>query len=129
MKFKYKNRHIKINLILGILWIIFFILAVFVKDDPHWVDYGYLLMSVLYLCLYFYQRANQYLIFENGFIKYNRPFASQFDLSEITSIRKFAGDYILKSAKKDFTINTQLIEPESLADLNTELNKLEVEWI
>ena len=93
------------------------------------MDFGYLVISVLYLGLYFYQRENQYLILENGYIKYNRPFGSKLDLSEVKAIRKFAGDYILKSDNKDFTIDTQLIDPESLVNLNTELNKLEVDWI
>ena len=85
-------------------------------------------MSVLYLGLYFYQKENQYLVIENGFIKYNRPFGSKLDLSEVKAIRKFAGDYILKSDNKDFTIDTQLVAPESLVALKAELNKLEVDW-
>jgi len=129
MKIKFKNRFIKFNLIFGILWIFFFILATFFKDELNWMDFGYLVISVLYLGLYFYQRENQYLILENGYIKYNRPFGSKLDLSEVKAIRKFAGDYILKSDNKDFTIDTQLIDPESLVNLNTELNKLEVDWI
>lgn len=128
MKIKFKSRHIKFNLIFGIFWIIFFILGVFVKEETHWIDYGYLLMSVLYLGLYFYQKENQYLVIENGFIKYNRPFGSKLDLSEVKAIRKFAGDYILKSDNKDFTIDTQLVDPDSLVALNAELNKLEVDW-
>ena len=129
MKIKFKNRHLKFNLIFGIFWIFFFILATFFKDELHWMDFGYLVISVLYLGLYFYQRENQYLIIENGYIKYNRPFGSKFDLSEVTAIRKFAGDYILKSDNKDFTINTQMVDPDSMSALNTELEKLNVEWI
>ena len=129
MKIKFKSRHLKFNLIFGIFWIIFFILGTILQDELHWMDFGYLVIAVLYLGLYFYQRGNQYLIIENGFIKFNRPFGSKLDLTEVKAIRKFAGDYILKSDKKDFTITTQLIEPESLAILNSELNKLGVEWI
>lgn len=86
-------------------------------------------MSVLYLGLYFYQRENQYLLIENGFIKYNTLYGRKLDLSEIKAIRKFAGDYVLKSDKKDFKIDTQVIDPDSLVHLNAELNKLEVDWI
>lgn len=129
MKIKFKSRHLKCNLIFGIFWIIFFILGTILQDELHWMDFGYLVIAVLYLGLYFYQRGNQYLIIENGSIKFNRPFGSKLDLTEVKAIRKFAGDYILKSDKKDFTINTQLIEPESLAILNSELNKMGVEWI
>lgn len=129
MKIKYKSRNVKINLIFGIFWIIFFILGIFLRDELHWIDYGYLVMAVLYLSLYFYQREKQYLLIENGFIKYNTLYGRKLNLSEIKAIRKFAGDYILKSDEKDFKIDTQVIDPDSLAILNSELNKLEVDWI
>ena len=50
------------------------------------------------------------------------------NLSEINRIKKFAGDYKLKINKVEFIIDTQIIEPNSLADLNAELEKLNVEW-
>ena len=50
------------------------------------------------------------------------------NLTEIKRIKKFAGDYILKTDKSELTINTQIIDPNSLAELNAELEKLNVEW-
>ena len=41
---------------------------------------------------------------------------------------KSPGDYIIKTDNKELTINTQIIEPNSLAELNAELEKLNVEW-
>src|SRR5690606_7589771 len=128
MKINFRKRYIKINLIFGILWIVFFILGIFIKDDFHWINYGYLLMAVLYSGLYIYQKERQYLLIEKGFIKYNRPNGKQVNLSEIKAIKKFAGDYILKSDKDDFRIDTQVIDPASLEDLNAALHKLEVDW-
>jgi hypothetical protein len=49
-------------------------------------------------------------------------------MTEIKRIKKFAGDYILKADKKELTINTQIIDPKSLVELNIELEKLNVEW-
>ena len=86
-------------------------------------------MAVLYSGLYIYQKERQYLLIEKGFIKYNRPNGKQVNLSEIKAIKKFAGDYILKSDKDDFRIDTQVIDPASLEDLNAALHKLEVDWI
>ena len=78
--------------------------------------------------MYFYEYFNQYLTIENGIVKTNSPFGKKMNLTEIKRIKKFAGDYILKTDKAELTINTQIIDPNSLAELNTELEKLNVEW-
>ena len=50
------------------------------------------------------------------------------NLTEIKQIKKFAGDYIFKTDNQDLIINTQIIDPNSLAELNAKLEKLNVEW-
>ena len=82
----------------------------------------------MYLGIYFYQKNYKYLTIENGIIHVNGPFGKKLNLTEIKRIKKFAGDYILKTDKKELTINTQIIEPTSLSELNDELEKLDVEW-
>jgi len=68
------------------------------------------------------------LTIENGIIKVNSPFGKKLNLIEIKRIKKFAGDYILKTDEKELAINTQIINPSSLAELNAVLEKLNVEW-
>lgn len=128
MKIGYKKRHLNVNLILGIVWFIWFFVGVFEKEKPNWTDYGWIVISLLYLGLYFYQRNYKYLTIENGIITVNGPFGKKLNLTEIKRIKKFAGDYILKTDKKELIINTQIIDPNSLAELNAELEKLNVEW-
>jgi len=128
MKIEYKKRHLKIYLILGIIFLVLGMLNIYYDGENRLTDYGYLFISILYLTLYFYQRQNNYLTIERGVIKINGLFGKKFNLTEIKSIKKFAGDYILKADKKEFRINTQIIDPNSLAELNTELEKLKVEW-
>ncbi|WP_372518347.1 hypothetical protein [Winogradskyella sp.] len=128
MKIRYKKRHLNINLILGIIWLVWFFVFDFNKEEMNWTDYGWLVISIAYLSIYFYQRQNKYLTIENGIIKINSPFGKKLNLTEIKRIKKFAGDYILKTDKKELTINTQIIDPNSLAELNAELKKLNVEW-
>lgn len=128
MKIKYKKRNLRINLILGIVWLIFGLLGLFTRESAYWTDYGYLVISILCLVLYFYQKQNKYLIIENGILKINSSLGKKINLTEIKRIKKFAGDYILKTDKKELTINTQIIDPNSLGELNTELEKLNVEW-
>ena len=98
------------------------------NGENNWTDYGYLVFGILYLILYFYQRQYKYLTIENGIINVNGPFGKKLNLTEIKRIKKFTEDYILKTDKNELTINTQIIDPNSLAKLNTELEKLNVEW-
>jgi len=130
MKIRYKKRKLRINLVLGLFWLIFAIIQLFILDyeSKSWVKYGWLGISLMYIIMYFYEYFNQYLTIENGIIKMNSPFGKKMNLAGIIRIKKFAGDYILKTDKAELTINTQIIDPNSLAKLNTELDKLNVEW-
>ena len=128
MKIGYKKRHLNVNLIFGLIWSVWFFVGVFGKEEPNWTDYGWIFISIMYLGLYFYQKNYKYLTIENGIINVNGPFGKKLNLTEIKRIKKFAGDYILKTDKSELTINTQIINPKSLTELNTELEKLNVEW-
>ena len=128
MKIGYKKRNLNVNLISGLIWLVWFFVGVFRKEEPNWTDYGWIFISLMYLGLYFYQKNYKYLTIENGIINVNGPFGKKLNLTEIKRIKKFAGDYILKTDKSELTINTQIIDPNSLAELNAELEKLNVEW-
>jgi len=128
MKIGYKKRHLNVNLIFGLIWLVWFFIGVFGKEEPNWTDYGWIVISLMYLGMYFYQKNYNYLTIENGFIKQNWPFGKKMNLNEIKRIRHFGGEYILKSELKKMKINIQLINEESLLELKTELKKLDVEW-
>ncbi len=128
MRIRYKKRNLKNNLILGIVWLIFALWSFKYNEENRWTDYGYFVFGILYLVLYFYQKHYKYLTIENGILKLNGSFGKKINLTDIKRIRKFAGDYILKTDEKELTINTQIIDPKSLAELNAELEKLNVEW-
>ena len=85
-------------------------------------------MSLMYLGLYFYQKNYKYLSIENGTIAVEGPLGKKMNLNEVKQIKKFAGDYILKTDKKELTINTRIIEPNALSKLDAELEKLSLEW-
>lgn len=124
----YKRRYLNANLIMGLFWLFWFFLGFLTKDELHWMDFGWIVISLIYICLYLYCRQKKYLSIENGMIKENGLFGKKMQLTEIKWIRKFAGDYILKSDNRELKINTQIIDPASLANLNAELEKLNVRW-
>jgi len=128
MKIGYKKKHLNVNLIFGIIWLIYGIIRVIDNEKPNWIDYGWFVFSAIYFGTYFYKKKEKYLTIENGVLRINSPFGKILNLNEIKHIKKFAGDYILKTDKTELTINTQIIDPNSLAELNSELEKLNLEW-
>ena len=59
-------------------------------------------------------------------LKQNYIFGKKIELSDIKSIKHFAGEYILRTEKRKMTITIDVIDKSSLLDLTTELKKLDV---
>jgi len=128
MKAKYKKRQLNVNLILGVLWMAYFLMQLYFVDELHWTDYGWIVISLAYFGIYVYQKEYKYVTIENGFIIVNGPLGKKIKLNDIKRIKTFAGDYILKTDKKELTINTGSIAESDLAELNTELKKMDISW-
>ena len=111
-----------------IFWLIFGVLNLIFNDFGKWTTYSLLGISAMYIAIYSFNYFNQYLTIHDNVIKENYLFGKKIDLAEIKQIKKFAGDYILKTDNTELTINTQIIDPNSFAELNSELEKLNVEW-
>ena len=126
MKIKFKKKRLYINLILGLVWLSLGILNLTEDDKIRWTDYGYLVAGILYIGHYLYDLTNQYLTIENGTIRKNGlyGFRKKINLNEINWIKKFAGDYTLKTEQKELKINTELIDKDSLTELNKILAEL-----
>lgn len=122
MKIGFKKRQLNFNLAFGIIWLTYFLFLLIFDEGTRWFDYFWLLMALSYLGIYAYQRKYHYITIKNGTININGPLGKKFNLKEIKSVKQFAGDIILETDKKSITINTQYIEPESLANLKTVLN-------
>lgn len=119
MKIPYRKRRLKFYLILGIT-------AVILTPDNIF-NYGYLIIGILHLGTYLYENNKQYLTIENGIITINHLIPKKINLSEINSIKEFAGDYTLKTDSTELKIYTELIEEKSLEKLNAVLANLNSE--
>ena len=126
MKIRYTKKKLRVGLILGLVWLILGLIQVISSDFTEKTDYFFILMALAYLGMYLYEYFSQYLTIDNRMIKVNSLFGKKINLSEIKEFKKFAGDYILKSDKTELTINTQIIDPNSLIELDAELNKLNI---
>mgnify|MGYP000154923032 CR=1 FL=1 len=129
MKIHYQKKRLHTSLLLGVLWLTISTIGIFTKENRSWTDFGFFLISILYFGMYFYEKKNQYLTLDAHFLSLNQPFGKKIELSELIQIKKFAGDYILKTANTELRINTQIIDSKSLSELDAELNKLNVEWV
>ena len=101
------------------VWIALGILSVVFNDKIRWTEYGYLVVGILYLGHYLHDLTYQYLTIENGTIKKNAlyGFGKEINLHDINWIKKYAGDYTLKTEQRELKINTELIDIDSLIEL------------
>jgi len=126
MNIRFKKKRFRYYLIFGILWLVLGTPAViFDLNNPF--SYGYLLLGILYIGTYLFENKKQYLTIENGIISKNHLIPKKINLNEIKRIKKFAGEYILKTDSTELKINTDLIEEKSLSELNTVLENLNLE--
>lgn len=126
MKIKFKKKRLLANLIFALVWIGLGLATLWGSDDRRWSDYGYLLIGLVYLGHYVFNFSNQYLTVENGTIRKNGLFGfkKRLNLNDIHHIKKFAGDYTLKTKQKTLVINTDVIDKDSLTELNDLLAQL-----
>lgn len=127
MRIPYKKRHVNTNLFFGILWLSYFLIKILLFDSFHWIDYGWVFLSFAYLTIYFYEIRYKYVTIQDGVFSVNELIRKKVNLNEINQIKRFAGDYIIQSDKNEVTINTQIIDTNSLPDLIQVLDKLDVE--
>ena len=126
MKFKYKKKKkLVTNLVFGILWVVFSAGSIYLNETPNWINRATLGVTFTFLLTYFYQEKYQYISIKNSVIKETSLFGTSLQLNEITSFKKFAGDYVIKSKGKEIYINTELIDPDSLVELKKFINSLE----
>ena len=127
MKILYSKKKRKIDLFQGLFWILLGVLGLLFSNRKNVFFYLYFIMGLIHIYLYF--KVKYYLSIENNIIKQNYIFGKKMDLSDIKSIKHFAGEYILRTEKRKMTITLDVIDKSSLLDLTTELKKLDVKWI
>jgi hypothetical protein len=125
LRIHYTSKRLKGHLIQGSAW---FLLAFinWMATGNTGIAIGWFLLSGLFFGSYLFDRRYGYLIAENGRIKKNTLFGRPLELARLTRIRKFAGDYILETDSMKMTINTQIIAPDSLSQLNEVLASVDL---
>ncbi|MCK0125980.1 hypothetical protein MWU76_16430 [Gelidibacter sp. F2691] len=131
-RIRYTKKRLQNNLKVGIFFMTIRISAVLIAFfTGEWrsvslnsIGIGQISTGVFMLALYYFENKKQYLTLKNGDIIKNTLFPSKINLDDVKSIREFAGDIKLITERKEFVIDTQIIDPNSLSKLKHELKKL-----
>jgi len=78
------------------------------------------------LAVYYFEYKKQYLTLKNGVLTKHTLFPKHIQLTQLKSIKEFAGDLKLTTSKQEFIVNTQIIDPISLAELKNELQRYDL---
>lgn len=125
IKIRYKRRRLRWRLIFGIFWLILGVLSI-PTNFENYLNYGYIIAGLFYIGNYMFKSKNQYLTIDNKSITLNNLIPKKVNLADLKRIKKIAGDYILQSDKTELRIEVRLIEKNSLKDLKTILNHLDL---
>ena len=127
MTIAYKKKYLNINLIYALLFTVT-LFPFTLNSAENWMLIIGILSPASFIAKYFYQKQKKYLTIEDERIRVNNIFGKGINLNEIKTIEKYAGDYILKTGNKKLKIDTTIIEPTELSNLNSVLEKLNVKW-
>ena len=127
MKILYSKKRRKYDLFYIIFCLLIGMLSLFLSETNHMFIYLYMPLGLI--SLYRYIKVKYYLIIEKDVLKQNYIFGKKMELSEIKSIKHFAGEYILRTDTRKMRIDIGSIDQSSLLDLKGELKKLDVQWI
>lgn len=124
MKIPFRRNHLSYFLVIGLLWFVFGA-ALRILQPEHLYSYGYLILGAIYVAVYISMKKKDYLTIENGILTKHNIFSSQkIKLAEVTTVKEFAGDYIVKTSHEELVVNTQIIDQYALSLLDANLNKL-----
>jgi len=125
IEIRYKRMHLRWKFIFGLFWLILGIISI-TNNSENYFNYGYLIVSLLYFGDYIIKSNNQYLTIDSETMTMNSLYPKKVNLNDLILIKKSKKNYILKTEISELTINTSLIEKNSLKDLRAILKNLKV---
>ncbi|WP_439151320.1 hypothetical protein [Winogradskyella sp.] len=90
------------------------IFQLFLMKDQWWLGLGWIVLSLMFIVAFLYQRKQKYITITDDYIKENKPFGKRMKTSEIIDIKYFSEDYIIKSETEEIRINSNYIDEVSL---------------
>ena len=122
----YTSKRLRKTLLLSLLYWVICLMNILGADDLGYLQIGFLILAIVSTFLYFRERKQQYLTISEGMIKRNDIWGRKIRLDEVIHIEKYAGDYILKTPTKKLRIDTHIIPPEALKELEGVLGQIQL---
>jgi hypothetical protein len=122
---KYKNKILRHSLTFGLLWIVIGTINV-ILDNSNLYKYSFVILGLMYLANYIYQKHYHYLNLTDSSITKNGLFSKTLLFSDINRVTYIAGEYSLFTATKKLTIYKDLVDPSSLEELETIIERLKL---
>ncbi|MDG2317330.1 MAG: hypothetical protein P8L67_01545 [Flavobacteriaceae bacterium] len=126
IKLMYNIKNLRYNIILGGLFILLAGIELIASNE---IRYFNITLALLYIAPYFYHKKVPFLTIQKGVLKQNWWFGKSIDSKDINEIKYFAGEYIIRSQKKELRIDTHIIDPRDQPLLTDFLRTHQDKWV
>ena len=126
IKLRYNIKNQRYYIIVGGLFILFAGIELIASNE---IRYFNITLALLYIAPYFYHKKVPFLTIQKGVLKQNWWFGKSIDSKDINEIKYFAGEYIIRSQKKELRIDTHIIDPRDQPLLTDFLRTHQDKWV
>jgi hypothetical protein len=126
IKLRYNIKNQRYYIILGGLFILLAGIELIASNE---IRYFNITLALLYIAPYFYHKKVPFLTIQKGVLKQNWWFGKSIDSKDINEIKYFAGEYIIRSQKKELRIDTHIIDPRDQPLLTDFLRTHQDKWV
>ena len=126
IKLRYNIKNQRYSIIVGGLFILLAGIELIASNE---ISYFNITLALLYIAPYFYHKKVPFLTIQKGVLKQNWWFGKSIDSKDINEIKYFAGEYIIRSQKKELRIDTHIIDPRDQPLLTDFLRTHQDKWV
>lgn len=126
IKLRYNIKNQRYYTIAGGLFILLAGIELIASNE---IRYFNITLALLYIAPYFYHKKVPFLTIQKGVLKQNWWFGKSIDSKDINEIKYFAGEYIIRSQKKELRIDTHIIDPRDQPLLTDFLRTHQDKWV
>ncbi len=126
IKLRYNIKNQRYYIIAGGLFILLAGIELIASNE---IRYFNITLALLYIAPYFYHKKVPFLTIQKGVFKQNWWKGKSIDSKDINEIKYFAGEYIIRSQKKELRIDTHIIDPRDQPLLTDFLRTHQDKWV
>ena len=126
IKLRYSIKNQRYFIIAGGLFILLAGIELIASNE---IRYFNITLALLYIAPYFYHKKVPFLTIQKGVLKQNWWFGKSIDSKDINEIKYFAGEYIIRSQKKELRIDTHIINPRDQPLITDFLRTHQDKWV